>query len=54
MMKLKMTYKLAMSAGQDAGNRSMKRAKRQRWNDADYAAAAREFERLTGKQEDKQ
>ena len=41
-----MTYGIAHAAGQDAGNRSMRKAGRLSWNDDDYAAACAEFERL--------
>jgi len=37
------TYKIAMAAGQDAGNRSMRAAGRTSWNEDDYAAAAAVF-----------
>lgn len=43
---MNMTYKLAMAASRDAGNRSMKRAGRAKWSRADYNAAVVEFNRL--------
>jgi hypothetical protein len=46
MKPLERTYQLAHAAGTDAGNRSMRRAGRKKWNDRDYAAAVREFERI--------
>jgi hypothetical protein len=46
MKPLERTYQLAHAAGTDAGNRSMRRAGRRKWNDRDYAAAVREFERI--------
>lgn len=39
---------LAHAAGWDAGNRSMRRAGRSRWNAEDYNAAVREYDRLMG------
>ena len=45
-MKPKMTYTMAMAAGQDAGNRSMRKAGRTRWNWKDRAEAVRTFNRL--------
>ena len=44
-----MTYSLAMAAGQDAGNRSMRRAGRSKWDESDWNAAAETFARLWGK-----
>ena len=46
MKPLERSYKLAHAAGTDAGNRSMRRAGRRKWNDRDYAAAVKEFERI--------
>jgi hypothetical protein len=46
MKPLPRTYQLAHAAGIDAGNRSMRRAGRKKWNDRDYAAAIKEFERI--------
>jgi hypothetical protein len=43
-----MTYQIAMAAGRDAGNRSMKAAGRSEWNEADWNAAAAETQRLIG------
>lgn len=40
------TYRLAMAAGQDAGNRSMRAAGRATWNSDDFAVAAAMTERL--------
>ena len=53
MKPLERSYQLAHAAGTDAGNRSMRRAGRRKWNDLDYAAAVKEFERIwpTQKQE---
>lgn len=42
------TYEVAMAAGRDAGNASMKRAGRTSWAQADYAAAARTVAKLLG------
>jgi hypothetical protein len=41
-----MTYELAMAAGRDAGNRSMRKAGRSAWSEEDRDAAYEEFERL--------
>jgi len=38
--------KTAHCAGQDAGNRSMRKAGRKVWNEDDYNAAARETNRI--------
>jgi hypothetical protein len=46
MKPLERSYQLAYAAGMDAGNRSMRRAGRKKWNDRDYAAAVKEFERI--------
>lgn len=43
---MRMTYQLAMAAARDAGNRSMREAGRTKWNQADYNAMVREFNRL--------
>lgn len=40
------TYKIAMAAGQDAGNRNMKKAGRKAWNKADFALAAKTTAKL--------
>jgi len=45
-MKLTMTYQLAHAASMDAGNRSMRKAGRSVWSDADYSASVAEFNRL--------
>jgi len=50
MAKVTMTYPLAMAAGRDAGNRSMRRAGRNQWDEDDWNAAAETFERLRGKE----
>jgi len=41
-----LTYKLAMAAGQDAGNRHMRRAGRSVWDDSDWDTACAEFARI--------
>jgi hypothetical protein len=46
MSRTPMTYKIAMAAGRDAGNRSMRKAGRTSWNEDDWNAAAAETERL--------
>lgn len=46
MAKIQMTYKLAMAAGQDAGNRSMRAAGRTSWSEEDFAAASAVFNAL--------
>lgn len=38
-MGIRATYKIAMAAGQDAGNRRMHADGRTEWNAADYAVA---------------
>jgi len=40
------TYKVAMAAGRDAGNRSARRAGRTRWSEDDFNAAARVMEQI--------
>jgi hypothetical protein len=40
------TYQIAMAAGQDAGNRSMRDADRTAWNEDDYNTAAKVANRL--------
>jgi hypothetical protein len=45
-MKRQVTYRLAMAAGQDAGNRSMRRHGRTVWNVEDWNAASRTFAKL--------
>jgi hypothetical protein len=42
-----MTYKIAMAASRDAGNKSMKAAGRSVWDEDDHGAACAEFERLS-------
>jgi hypothetical protein len=51
-MKTAVTYEVAMSAGRDAGNRSMRSAGRTAWNAEDYGAAALEFTRLWPEEND--
>lgn len=51
MKRLTMSHEWAMSASKDAGNRSMRAAGRERWNQADADAAHREYERLMPNQE---
>lgn len=41
-----LTPSIARAAAQDAGNRSMRKANRTKWNADDYNAAAREYARL--------
>jgi len=41
-----LTPQIAYAAGQDAGNRSMRKAGRTKWNRTDYNAAAHETNRL--------
>lgn len=48
-----MTYDIAMGAGQDAGNRSMRRAGRTAWSEDDYNVAVEEFNRLWPEKNDK-
>lgn len=45
-MRIQITYKLAMAAAQDAGNKHARMAGRSAWNEEDYNFAAAEFERL--------
>jgi len=47
-MKITLTYSLAMAASRDAGNRSMRKAGRKRWNVADWNVAAEVFNRIWG------
>ena len=37
---MRLTYEIAMAAGRDAGNRSMRKAGRAAWNREDWDAAA--------------
>lgn len=46
MRAVKQTRLLAWSAATDAGNRSMRAAGREAWDETDYNAAVAEFERL--------
>lgn len=43
---MRLTYDLAMAAGRDAGNRSMRKAGRSAWNREDWGAAAECTNRL--------
>lgn len=45
-MRIKLTKELAHAAGWDAGNASMRKAGRTKWNRADYNLAARTTNRL--------
>ncbi len=45
-MTMILTAKIVNAAAMDAGNRSMRKSGRTVWDDSDYAAAVREFERL--------
>ncbi len=40
------TYKIAHAAGQDAGNRSARRAGRRRWSEVDFNTAAQVMEQI--------
>ena len=42
-----LTVEIARAAGTDAGNRSMRKAGRQRWNDDDFNVAAETTMRFT-------
>jgi hypothetical protein len=56
MVKMKTTYELAMAAGRDAGNRSMREGRRTKWAVKDWNADCETFERLYGtkaRQQDK-
>ena len=46
MSSITVSYKTAMAAGQDAGNRNAKNAGRTAWTKEDYRVAARETKRL--------
>ena len=41
-----MTWALAMAAGKDAANRSMRQGKRKAWSVGDYRKGCQEMERL--------
>ena len=41
-------YKIGSAAGQDAANRSMRKAGRTAWDESDYAAAVETFEKVYG------
>lgn len=43
---MKIDYKIAMAAGQDAGNRNAKKHNRQDWNEEDWNVAAEVFHKL--------
>jgi hypothetical protein len=43
-------YDIAMAAGCDAGNRSMREAGRTAWNEQDKEVATEEFYRLMGRE----
>lgn len=43
---MNITLKLAMAAGQDAGNLNMRRAGRSTWNEEDWNVAAKVTEQL--------
>jgi hypothetical protein len=45
-MAQEMTYKIAMAAAQDAGNRAMRAGGRKVWSAGDYRKACDELERL--------
>lgn len=45
---MKATYAIAMAAGRDAGNRSMRASGRASWNEEDWNAAAKTTARLMG------
>ena len=49
MAEVEITYGLAMAAGHDAGNRSMREGRRTKWAVKDWNAACETFERLYGK-----
>lgn len=46
MTAIKITYHLAMAAGQDAANRQMRKAGRTAWSEEDYNLAAATTGRL--------
>jgi hypothetical protein len=48
MFRYKMTYELAMALSRDAGNRSMRKAGRFVWNDADWNASVDAFNKAMG------
>ena len=45
-MKPTMTFELAHAAASDAGNRSMRKAGRSRWNEDDWNSMVETFDRL--------
>ena len=45
-MKPILTYEMAHAAGQDEGNRSMKKAGRGKWNEEDWNAASAKMNEL--------
>lgn len=46
MGRIEMTYEIAMAAGRDAGNGSMREGSRTAWSVEDWDAACETFERL--------
>lgn len=48
MKPITVTYEIAMAAGRDAGNRSMRAAGRTSWNEDDYNTAVELVQRLLG------
>jgi hypothetical protein len=54
MAKVEITYELAMAAGRDAGNRSMREGRRTKWAVKDWNTACETFERLYGKPKPRQ
>jgi hypothetical protein len=46
--QMTMTYKIAMAAGRDAGNKSAKASGRTSWNEDDFNAAAAVVAKLIG------
>lgn len=47
-MRPTITYKLAMAAGEDAGNRNAKKHGRTAWNEDDWNVAAATTQKLMG------
>lgn len=45
----RLTYKICMYAGEDEGNRNMRRHGRKAWNEEDWNAAANKFNELIKK-----
>jgi len=48
MLKMKATYKIAMAAGQDEGNRHAKKHGRKIWNRKDWEVAAAKTSAILG------